>query len=71
MTRLLVLAALAVVLWMFLEIGWSRLKRAVGSPKSPKLPEIPLIRCSGCGVHVRRGQVVAGLCEQCRFPERT
>ena len=68
MTRLLALAALAVVLWVLLEIGWARLKRAVEAPKSP---EIPLIRCSGCGVHVPRGRVVAGLCEGCRLPERT
>lgn len=72
MTRILALAALAVVLWIFLEVGWARLKRALGAgPKSPKLPEIPLIRCSGCGVHVPRGQVVGGLCEQCQLPERT
>ena len=66
MTRLLALAALAVVLWMFLEIGWARLKRAVGGP-----PEIPLVRCSGCGVHVPRERVVGGLCERCQLPERT
>ncbi len=73
MTRLLALAALAIVLWMFLKIGWARLKRAVGAgtARRMKSPEIPLIRCSGCGVHVRRGQVVSGLCEQCRLPERT
>ena len=65
MTRLLALAALAVVLWMLLEIGWARLKRAVGAgPGKP--PEIPLIRCSGCGVHVPRGRVAGGLCERCR-----
>ena len=68
MTRLLVFAALAVVLWIFLEIGWVRLKRALSAPESP---EIPLLRCSGCGVHVPRGRVVAGLCEGCRLPERT
>lgn len=67
MTRLLVFAALAVVLWIFLEIGWVRLKRALSAPKSP---EIPLLRCSGCGVHVPRGRVVGGLCEECN-PSRT
>jgi hypothetical protein len=75
MTRLLVLAALGVVLWMFLEIGWARLKRGVGAgrpmPPMPgmpgKLPEIALVRCAGCGVHVPRGRVVGGKCEQCRL----
>ena len=71
MTRLLVLVALAVVLWMLLEAGWARLKRAVREGQPPKPPEIPLERCSGCGVHVPRGRVVAGLCERCRLPERT
>lgn len=60
MTRLLALVAVAVVLWMLLEIGWARLKRAAGGP------EIALVRCSGCGVHVPRRRVVGGLCEQCR-----
>jgi len=59
MTRLLVLMALAVVLWLFLEAGWARLKQM-------KPPEVTLERCSGCGVHVPRGRVVAGLCERCR-----
>ncbi|MFL6197869.1 MAG: hypothetical protein ACJ76J_01725 [Thermoanaerobaculia bacterium] len=59
MTRLLVLAALAVVLWMFLEAGWARLKRM-------KPPEVTLVRCSGCGVHVPGERVVAGRCERCR-----
>ena len=73
MTRLLGLMALAVVLWMFLEIGWARLKRAVGEgrpaqPMPPKSPEISesLVRCSECGVHVPRGRLVMGLCERCR-----
>ncbi|HEX5718638.1 MAG TPA: hypothetical protein VF179_20930 [Thermoanaerobaculia bacterium] len=70
MTRLLALAALAVVLWMFLETGWARLKRSLGAGKSPAPPE-KLLRCSGCGVHVPRGRVVAGKCERCRLPERT
>src|SRR5687767_5466023 len=72
MTRFLALAALAVVLWMFLEIGWTRLKRAVGAgrpmpPIPPKPPEVTenLVRCSECGVHVPRGRVVAGKCERC------
>jgi hypothetical protein len=65
MTRLLALAALAIVLWMFLKIGWARLKRAVGEGRPPAPPE-SLLRCSGCGVHVPRGRVVAGFCERCR-----
>lgn len=74
MTRLLALMAVAVVLWMLLELGWARLKRAVGAgqpPASMKPPEIALVRCSGCGVHVPRGRVVGGRCERCRLPERT
>lgn len=76
MTRLLALAAVAVVLWMLLELGWLRLKRALGAgpaakPMPPKPPEIALVRCSGCGVHVPRGRVVGGRCERCRLPERT
>lgn len=76
MTRVLALVAVAVVLWMLLELGWARLKRAVGAgpaarsmPRKP--PEIALVRCSGCGVHVPHGRVVGGLCERCRLPERT
>src|SRR5687768_4285036 len=72
MTRLLALAALAVVLWIFLEIGWARLKRSVGEgrparriPSKPSEMSESLVRCSGCGVHVPRGRVVAGLCERC------
>jgi hypothetical protein len=73
MTRLLGLLALAVVLWIFLEIGWMRLKRAMGAgrpaaPMPPKPPQISLVRCSRCGVHVPRGRVVAGVCEGCRVP---
>ncbi len=69
MTRLLALVGLAVVVWIVLQIGWSRLKRvAAGERRSP---EIPLLRCSGCGVHVPRGRVAGGLCEECRLPERT
>lgn len=71
MTRLLGLVALAVVLWIFLEIGWARLKRALGAgrPAAPmpgKPPEIALVRCSGCGVHVPRARLAAGRCERCR-----
>ena len=69
MTRLLGLVALAVVLWIFLEIGWARLKRAVKPLVKP--PEVTLVRCSGCGVHVPAGRVVAGRSERCRLPERT
>ena len=69
MTRLLALAALAVVLWMLLEAGWARLKRAVG-PGQPGMP-MPLVRCSGCGVYVPQARVVGGRCEGCRLPERT
>lgn len=64
MTRLLALVGLAVVVWIFLEIGWTRLKRVKGGER--RSPEIPLLRCSGCGVHVPRGRVVGGLCEECR-----
>lgn len=76
MARLLALMAVAVVLWMLLEIGWARLKRAVGAgrpmpPMPPipgKSPEVTLVRCSGCGVHVPPGRVVGERCERCRLP---
>ncbi|HWM91916.1 MAG TPA: hypothetical protein VN493_14210 [Thermoanaerobaculia bacterium] len=73
MTRLLGLLALAAVLWLLLEIGWARLRKAVkagwtvSSLKPPEAGET-LVRCSGCGVYVPRGQVVAGACERCRPP---
>lgn len=70
MTRLFALAAFAIVLWLLLKMGWARLKRAVGEGRVNS-PEISLVRCSGCGMHVPRGRVVAALCERCRLPERT
>lgn len=62
MTRLLGLVAIAVALWMFLELGLARLKRALDKPEITE----SLVRCSGCGVHVPRRQMVAGRCERCR-----
>lgn len=70
MTRLLGLMAVAVALWMFLELGLARLKKALGEgkPRPQGKPEITesLVRCSGCGVHVPRRQMVSGRCERCR-----
>ena len=68
--RLLVLAGLAIVLWIFLELGLARLRRALGEgrPRPQGRPEITenLVRCPGCGVYVPRRQLVAGRCERCR-----
>jgi hypothetical protein len=77
MTRLLGLVLLAVALWMLLEIGWVRLRKAVGAgrpaPPLDRAPEVTetLVRCAGCGVHVPRARLVAEmegglLCERCR-----
>jgi hypothetical protein len=74
MSRLLVLVILAVVLWFVLEMAWSRLRISIGATVRPAMPQPPaptevaatLVRCSGCGVHVPREQVVDGLCERCR-----
>lgn len=60
--RLLVLVGLAIVLWMFLELGLARLKSSLDKPKITE----SLVRCSGCGVYVPHRQVVEGRCEQCR-----
>ena len=77
MTRILGLVALAVVLWIFLEVAWTRVRRALApSPPVPTKMPTPapperLVRCEGCDSHVPANRALTGadgrvLCERCR-----
>lgn len=78
MTRLLGLFVLAVALWVFLEVAWSRVRRALAPPAPSIPPKMPppapperLVRCSECNSHVPAARALAGadervLCDRCR-----
>ncbi|MES1240484.1 MAG: hypothetical protein ABUT39_02595 [Acidobacteriota bacterium] len=71
MSRLLGLVFLAVLLWLFLEAAWARLRLSAGvtarqvQPPPPQPIAATLVRCPGCGVHVPQESLAGGRCERC------
>ena len=79
MTRILGLVALAVVVWIFLEFAWNRVRSAMSpAPPPPKMPTPApperLVRCEVCNSHVPANRTLTGadgrvLCERCDYNE--
>jgi len=68
MTRLLLLAVIAYLVWLGIESLLDRLRALGAGPRPPRASQpggadavtLSLVRCAGCGTHLPRSRALSG-----------